>query len=259
MENKSIGFIGGRRITRILLERMSNAGILNSSVVVSDVNKSVLKDIKNRFANVQVVLNDNKLAAKQDYVFISLHPPVFAKVMEEIKEVISPYAILISLTPKISISKIESILNGFSRIIRMNPNSPSIIGMGFNPIVFSNSITEIEKTELKNLFSLFGDSPEVNESLIESYAVITAMGPTYLQFQINKLAELAVEFGIPSSEVKETLAKMIDGSVKLWANSKYSFEEIYDLVPVKPLADSETLIKDIYRTKLEEIYSKLTN
>jgi pyrroline-5-carboxylate reductase len=257
MLNKSIGFIGGGRITRIFIERMIETEMLPQTVVVCDTNEKVLDELKTKFPGIEVIAGENKKAAEQDLVFVSLHPPVFVNAIEEIKNAIKPESVIISLAPKISMAKIKEVLNGFERIIRMNPNSPSIIGKGFNPVVYSNSILEMEKKELKILFEIFGESPEVEEPLLETYAVITAMGPTYLQFQFNKLAELALTFGIPETEVKDTLVKMVDGAVSLWANPDYNFEDVYNMVPVKPMVEDEETIKNIYSTKLNAIYNKL--
>ena len=255
MLNKSIGFIGGGRITRIFIERMIKTDKLPPKVIVSDTNDAVLSELKQKFPVIEK--GNNIDAAGQELVIVSLHPPVFADVMREVKEYIKKDSLLLSLAPKITIAKISEMLNGFDRIIRMNPNSPSIIGEGFNPVVFAEGISSKTKNEMKDLFAVFGNSPEVKESLLETYAVITAMGPTYLQFQFEKISEMAVSFGISGEEVKNTISKMVEGAVQLWANSNYSFEEVYNMVPVKPMLQDEETIKNIYNTRLNEINNKL--
>jgi pyrroline-5-carboxylate reductase len=49
MTNKTIGFIGGGRITRIFLAGWKRAGMLPGKVVVSDCNADALAKLKSQF------------------------------------------------------------------------------------------------------------------------------------------------------------------------------------------------------------------
>ena len=189
MNNKSFGFIGGGRVDRILLNALMNRNSMPANVIISDTNNDVLQSLKNQFPAITAIQSNLEPAAC-DYVFISLHPPVMASTLEEIKNRIKKDAIVISLAPKLTIEKISSLLGGFTRIVRMIPNAPSYINEGFNPVVFSSTISPEEKSELFDLFSHFGKCPEVNEADLEAFAIVTAMGPTYLWFQLNQLYEL---------------------------------------------------------------------
>jgi pyrroline-5-carboxylate reductase len=92
--------------------------------------------------------------------------------------VLKPTAILVSLAPKFTIAKLSALLGGFARIARSNPNAPSVVGAGFNPIVFAPALTAADRATIAALFAPLGDSPEVAEEKIEAFAVFTAMGPT---------------------------------------------------------------------------------
>ena len=132
----------------------------------------------NACPNVRPVGNDNPQAASQDIVFLAVHPPHVAAVLADIRASLKPDAILISLAPKWTIEKLAGCLNGFTRIARMIPNAPSIVGRGFNPIAYSSSLTVPDRSALAKLFMGLGESPEVEERKLESYAILTAMGPT---------------------------------------------------------------------------------
>ena len=95
------------------------------------------------------------------------------------------------------------------------------------------------------------------EEKLEAYAIITAMGPTYFWFQLYELEELGKTFGMTPKEVKESLVKMVKGTFKTMTDSGLSPSEVMDLVPVKPLGEEETNIRNMYRTKLQGLYSKL--
>ena len=257
MNNKPLGFIGGGRITRIILSGFNHAGNMPGQIVVSDSNIDVLTSLKTSFPDIHIAHNDNQQPAQQDIVFIALHPPVMSEILGQIKTVLKPTAILVSLAPKLNIAKISEMLNGFNRIARMIPNAPSILNEGYNPVAFSPALSKTEKEELLLLLNILGKSPEVPEDNLEAYAILTAMGPTYLWFQLQELQNIAKSFGLTAPEIEDGITNMVIGTVKTFYGSGLIPEEVMDLVPVKPLKDEEDNIKYIYRTKLAALYNKL--
>jgi pyrroline-5-carboxylate reductase len=254
--NKSFGFIGGGRIVKILLQALENKDKLPARIIVSDTNEEVLTKLKQKFPQVTIAGNNTE-PAKCDYVFISLHPPVFINVLNEIKESVRPESVIVSLAPKISIEKIQSILAQSKNVVRMIPNAPSYINKGYNPVAFSKEFSAEQKIELGKIFSVFGEFPEVNEYNLEAYAITAAMGPTYLWFQLEQLKELGASFGLSEDELKATIPAMVKGAIDTMFESGLTIENVIDLVPVKPLAEDEPAIKNIYKTKLETLFAKL--
>ena len=77
----------------------------------------------------------------------------------------------------------------------MNPNAASIVGKGYNPISFADGLPQQSQNDLLDLIAPLGQSPVVADESIETYAVISAMGPTYFWFQFDALRQLAESFG----------------------------------------------------------------
>jgi len=143
MKTKSLGFIGGGRITKIFLQALTNKLIELSSVLVCDTNSEVLKALKKQFPKIQMT-DSCESAAAQDIVFIALHPPVIMETLEQIKASVSEKTQLVSFAPKISIEKMASKL-ATKNIARMIPNATSYINKGYNPVSFSSEFSSDEK------------------------------------------------------------------------------------------------------------------
>lgn len=257
MPQKSMGFIGGGRITRIFLEALNRKRMLPPTVVVSDTSGDVLQKLKDKFPKIQTAQGDNAKAAGQDLVFLALHPPAVGTGLAEIKAMLKPGAVLVSLSSRFTIQALSEGLGGFDRIVRMIPNAPSVVNEGYNPVAFGPGIGREEKTALSKLFKKLGDCPEVDEDKLEAYAVITAMGPTYLWFQLFELFALGTSFGLTEKQAWKGIKKMLKGAVETVDESGLTPEEVMDLVPVKPLGEDEAMIRNAYRTKLTGLYRKL--
>jgi len=257
MKNLSVGFIGGGRITQILLESWRKEKKMPGRVCVSDADAEILNRLKKNFPDAEIFPGGNSKAAVCDVVFLALHPPAIGAVAAEIKGALAPSALLVSLAPKLTIAGLSAALGGFNRIARMIPNAPSIIHKGYNPVAFSPSLDEDERKDLLHLFKPWGDCPEVAEEKLEAYAIIAAMGPTYLWFQLQTLKELGLSFGLSEGELDKTIYQMTKGAAKTLFKSGLPYEDVVNLIPVKPLAEDEQAIRQIYETKLKGLYRKL--
>ncbi|HRR72592.1 MAG TPA: NAD(P)-binding domain-containing protein [Syntrophorhabdaceae bacterium] len=256
MIDRTFGFIGGGRITRILLGGLKRADKIPENIVVADINAEILNKVKAEFEKV-VLTQDNKEAAKQDVVIVALHPPMIPDVLKDIKDSLKFGSILISLAPKPPIEMISAMLGGFQRIARLLPGAPSIVNKGYNPVVFSTSFSESEKDELMSFFRIFGECFEVAEEKIPAYAVCVTGGPNYLWFQLYELMELGKSFGLSKQEIERGIAGMVQGAVATMCDAGLSAGEVMDLIPMKPFAEEEARIKSIYRSKIQELYQKL--
>jgi prephenate dehydrogenase len=83
MLSHTIGFVGGGRITAILLEALGGRGLALERVTVSDSGAEVLARLKARFPAIATTA-DNAEAASRERVFLALHPPALKAVLPEL-------------------------------------------------------------------------------------------------------------------------------------------------------------------------------
>lgn len=254
--NETIGFIGGGRVVRILLRGWKEAGMLPENIIVSDPERGALDHISLEFPGVEVS-EDNFPAAGQDLVFIAVHPSDVDSVLGALPKALKNEAVIVSLLPKITMARISGMLGGFERIVRVIPNAPALVLEGYTPVAFSPALTPHDRATIGTVLEPLGRYFEVREDELEAYAVISAMGPTYLWFQLYELEKIAVSFGLSPERAADAVRKMAEGAVKTMAWSHLTPEQVMDLVPVRPLCEDEDSIRDIYWQRLPALYEKL--
>lgn len=253
----SIGFIGGGRITAIFLAAWKAAGIDLSRITVSDTAPEVLGRLHSVHPGIETT-PDNRRVWGQDIIFLALHPPVMKAVLPEAGPSLRESATVVSLAPVLSFSAMKALLNGHGRLVRMIPNAPSLLGRGYNPIVWGPESMKEDQERLSPLFAALGASPVVPENQLEAHAILTAMGPTYFWPQWQVLRELGQAFGLDPETTDRGLAAMLHGAVAQLLESGHDFESVMDTVPVKPLAESQPAILAPFREKLPVLHARLT-
>lgn len=255
MKTKSLGFIGGGRITKIFLHAFEMQKTEFGSIVVCDTNMAVLEALKKQFPKIQIT-GSGVLPAQQEIVIIALHPPVIMETLEKLKGSITENTVVISLAPKIDLARFSEILPT-NKIVRMIPNATSIINEGYNPLCFHPSFPDIEKQSLINTFKVLGETFEVEENKLEGYAILSAMLPTYFWFQWNELVKLGTQMELTEEESKASVHKSLVAAIDLMFQSKLSYEQVIDLIPVKPIGEHESQITEIFQSKLLGLFQKI--
>ena len=255
MKTKSLGFIGGGRITRIFLQAFVNKKAIFESISVFDTHSETLQELKINFPFIHVLDSPRETASK-DIVFLALHPPVIIETLEKIKSEVTTQTIIISLAPKISIAKIASVLPA-DQIVRLIPNATSIINHGYNPVSFALGVTDIQKSYILEMLNLLGYTFETAEAKLEAYALISAMLPTYFWFQWKELEVLGTQMGLSLDESQQCVFETLSAALNTLYHSGMEPSQVMDLIPVKPIGENEAQIKAVYQEKLMSLWEKI--
>ncbi len=250
----SVGFIGGGRVARVLVGGWLHGHGLPGTVSVSEPNDPAFAQLVELCPEVHRASQEH--AAGTDVVFLALHPPVLGPMLQTLRPCLGTKAIVVSLAPKIPLSTLSAGL-GTSRVMRMIPNAPSVIGRGYNPIAFGEGVDSAARQALSTMFAPWGACPEVAERDLEAYAILTGMGPTYYWYQWQALREAAAEFGLSPQTADEALRQMIEGALATLVDSGLPPASVMDLIPVRPLESIESDVKAAYAATLPALFAKI--
>jgi pyrroline-5-carboxylate reductase len=257
MAANPIGFLGGGRIVRIILGGWQRVGFLPPEVHVREPRGEALAKLKSLFPAVCDLSDAPEALGRIKSLFVAVPSSALSDVLKSLNGHLRNDALVISLVPGTPLASLSVALGDFTRLARVVPNAPSLVGAGFNPVSFGPGLDETDREQVLSLLRPLGVCPVVSEKHLEAYAVLTAMGPTYFWFQFHQLRELGLSFGLAPSDLEEALAAMLNGSVQTFFASGLPAEEVMDLVAIKPLRNVEDSIREAYKSRLCEIYQKL--
>jgi pyrroline-5-carboxylate reductase len=255
MEFKSIGFIGGGRIARIFLQGISNKKALPENIKVFERTDETFQALKATFPTISKA-NSAADAAETDVVFVAVHPPAVMEILQNIKDSVPESTVVISLAPKITLEKMASVLSN-AKLVRLIPNATSLINEGYNPVTFTEGFKKKEKKQILKFLKKLGKTFETEESKLESYAIVSAMLPSYFWFQWQEIENIAIEIGLTPGEAQKAVSSSLIKAWKLYYKSGLTPAEVMDLIPVKPIGENEPEIKEILNSKLTGLFSKI--
>jgi pyrroline-5-carboxylate reductase len=251
---QSIGFIGGGRVARILIGGWLQADQLPGDLLVHEPDDQVFAALKALASNAERVQLERVAAA--EVVFIALHPPACATTLPALRSALRPGAIVISLAPKVTLATLEAGC-GTGRVVRVIPNAPSLVGQGYNPMAYGQRCDSDARGIVAVLMSALGQAPEVDEGDLEAYAILSGMGPTYFWYQFDALRCAVRGLGLKDQAIDAALRATVAGSLATLLDSGLPPEGVMDLVPVKPLAGQEPVLRAAYLEALPALHAKI--
>ena len=224
LQDRTIAFVGGGHITRIILENMTQSKkAAGRQLVVSDPDPQKLEVLQKKF-NVQTTASNLEAVAAAGFVFINVLPQVVQPILKELRpQKISKNKVIISLAAGIPM-KTYTDLGGNMPVARALPNPPSQIGRGIVALAFNPHVNETQQMEIIELFSSFGEIVMLGEESINAVTALSSPVITHLFFQA--IIDAAVRMGIDRETSTRIAYHTIAGSMALWNRRQVSPYEL---------------------------------
>ena len=138
-----------------------------------------------------------------DAVVLAVKPQVIDQVLPSLNAA-GGEALIISIAAGIPLATLEAGLPG-RRVIRVMPNTPSLVGCGAAAFARGATATPDDATLCQTLLESVGIAHEVPESALDAVTGLSGSGPAYGFVLIEALADAGVREGLPR-ELAQTLA-----------------------------------------------------
>lgn len=219
-----IVFIGAGNMAEALI-----AGILEQqveaaeNVAVSDIAEERLKHFSGKYG--VVTYTDNAQAvATADVVVLSVKPQIFPEVWAVIHSVVPEQALVVSIMAGIPSAKIAG--DQPTRVVRVMPNTPSLVGEGAAGIAAGEFATEADLEIAQRLMAAVGATAIVEEAQIDAVTALSGSGPAYVFYLLEAMLEAASQMGLDGAVSRELALATVLGSAKLMQETGEAADEL---------------------------------
>ncbi|KAJ8984254.1 hypothetical protein NQ317_007486 [Molorchus minor] len=218
---QKVGFIGDGSMAKAICRSIKRKGLVDySQVYVSSPYIKNLDSWKDLGANVST---DNSIVAKEaDIIFLAVKPHILQEALSQIMA--SPNAtkiknkLFISILAGITIADLEKmLLSKFegSRVVRVMPNTPMLIGEGCTVYTPGTTVTDEDKKIVKNILEETGMCQLLPEHMINAVGAVSASGPAFVYVFIEALSDGGVRMGLHRDMATTFAAQTVMGAAKM--------------------------------------------
>ncbi len=250
MKKSKLGILGIGNMGGSILNGIINASIYNKEeILIYDVDKTKY----DKFKGINTSSSEKDLIENVEMLIVAIKP----QMMYLLKDISfdNKDLLVVSIVAGKTVKDLKEIF-GDVRIIRVMPNTPSLINEGATAISRCSDVGDEEFTEVKKIFSSIGVVEEVPDNLMNEIIPVNGSMPAFLYYFAKCFIDKAVKDGIDYEIAKTLCVQGIIGSAKMISNTNKSIDElIKDVCSPKGATLEGLKIFDKYNTKgiIEEV------
>jgi pyrroline-5-carboxylate reductase len=103
-------------------------------------------------------------------------------------------------------------LGAQARIVRVMPNTPSLIGEGFSAYALNERCTGHDEEATRHILAACGKAQGVPEKLMDAVTGLSGSGPAYVYLFVEALIEAGVTAGLPLQVAREAAVQTLLGA-----------------------------------------------
>jgi pyrroline-5-carboxylate reductase len=135
-----------------------------------------------------------------------------------------------SIAAGITIKQIADALGANTRIIRVMPNTPCLVGASASAFAASASATAADVQLAERLLGSVGRSVQVPEKLLDAVTGLSGSGPAYVAVVIEALVDGGVRMGLPRDLATTLATQTVLGSAKMLLDTGMHPAQLKDMV-----------------------------
>ena len=174
---QTIGVCGTGNMGRAIVKGLVAAhAIAADHIYLYNIHKEKAEALAKETGAV-VVDTPEELARQSQGLIMAVKPNIMESALEAVRESLPADSVLISIAAGISLEKLAFYTGPETKIVRVMPNTPAMVGEGMASVSPNVNVTEAETADVVAIFSSFGKAVVTDEKLIDAVCGLSGSGP----------------------------------------------------------------------------------
>ena len=212
--DSKVAVIGAGVMGEALISALITYGVKPTNITISEKREERAAELITRYKVANADLAKN--VAQSDLILLVVKPQDMATVLAEIAPVISKGVLVISFVAGKQIRSIaDQIGTSANPVIRVMPNTPTLVGAGMAAISCCPLVTSEQKAFTLGFLGAVGKVIEVDEDLQDAVTATSGSGPAYFFRFVEAMVDGAVALGLSKEDATTLTIQTIVGAAKL--------------------------------------------
>nr|WP_275583376.1 pyrroline-5-carboxylate reductase [Bacillus pakistanensis] len=216
MNNKSIAFLGAGNMAEAMISGIVTAKKVSPKQVIvsNNSNKTRLHEIKAKY-NVRTLSKEELDFHEIDVLVLAMKPKDIDLVIDFIQNKVQPHTVILSVLAGISTSHMEEGLPNGQQVIRVMPNTSSMMRESATAIAPGKHVEMGEILTAKELLECVGEVYVIEEEQMDIFTGIAGSGPAYFYYLMEHIEKAGIEGGLAPELARKIGSQTILGAAKM--------------------------------------------
>ena len=212
---RAIGFTGAGQMATALARGLVSGGLVQAEQVSAfDPSPAAIARFTEQTGG-RAVESPEELWKPAGTVFLAVKPQYMRQVLAEAAPLVREDHLVVSIAAGVSLEVLEAGLGTKCRLIRVMPNTPSLVGCGASACSAGGSATKEDLSLVREMLESVGLATEVPEALLDAVTGLSGSGPAYVYQFIEALSDGGVRMGLPREAATRLAAQTVLGAAKM--------------------------------------------
>jgi len=212
-QQSKVAVIGAGVMGEALISALISYGVKPEFITISEKRDERAAELIAKYSIKAAPLAANVSSA--DALLLVVKPQDMGAVLEEIKSSINPVAVVITFAAGKTISFISNGLGTGNPVVRVMPNTPTLVGAGMAAASMGAGVTDAQKGFVLGFLAATGKVIEVGEELQDAVTATSGSGPAYFFAFVEAMVAGAKELGLSDADATTLTVQTIVGAAKL--------------------------------------------
>lgn len=215
MQQQKIAFIGAGNMTHSIISGLIAKHYPSSHIMASNPSSQKLEVLKSNLGILTT--NDNDEAIEwADIVILSVKPQIMEQVCGALNKRDIENKLFVTLAAGIPCQRYHDYLNASVRLIRVMPNTPSLLGLGMSGLFAGAGVTNDDKIVVSQIISAVGEILWVDdEKQIDSIIACSGSSPAYFFLMMEYMQQSAINMGLTGEEARRLIQQAALGAAEM--------------------------------------------
>lgn len=217
---EKIGFIGVGSMGLAILSGLLRANLIDApQAIASDASVERLEQVE-QITQVRIARDNGEVVRFADVVILAVKPYQVGDVAAEVRPHVGKGQLFVTICAGIPCSQLEEALGADARVVRVMPNTPSVIGCGSAGVAAGSRSTAEDLEFVCRIFDSVGTSVIVPEKQLNLITGLTGSGPAYVYHFIECLVDAGVRLGLTEKDSMALVGQMVIGASRMAVESE---------------------------------------
>ena len=245
-----ISIIGAGVMGEALIVALLKAGHSSDHIEIIEKRKERCDELVKKYS-----IKVGEDVASADVLLLVTKPQDLETVLAEIKEEVKAGTLIVSFAAGKKIATIHNGLGGKCPVVRVMPNTPTLVGKGAAGYSIGSGVNEHQKRFVTDLLQAAGIAVEVDEDLQDAVTATSGSGPAYFFAFVEAMVNGAMKLGLTEAVASELVVQTLIGSAELLASSGKSAKTLRENV-TSPNGTTFAALQSFAASDLEEMVAK---
>lgn len=248
-----VGLIGVGVMGEALISGLISSRFPKAQIVFTEKRAERAREISSKYGAREVDLTE--LVKSSDVILLVVKPQDLAQLLTSISGNLNKNATLVSFAAGKTTDFISEIVGADISIIRVMPNTPTLIGLGMAAISLGGSVNLEQAKFVSEFLATCGKVISIEENLQDAVTALSGSGPAYFFAFVEEMIKSGISLGLSSEQATTLAIQTMIGSAAMLEQSGKNATTLRENV-TSPNGTTAAALKVFSEANLGDIVAK---